>query len=374
MAVATILTLPLELRLNIIEQTFGHPIADNTKYDLGTLHDDCEYCDDNRIFKQQCYMAAKLLQVNHQLNAETRTILYDRVRYWFSTDLDRLSGSEQGPQIYGMDLRVIINCDWDSASPHDQRFFHWVQNMSKVGIYITLPKFTEIDGERYDFSADQIKACMQYWKAKLNLARMVQILNQSRSLKSLNVRCLVHEHDDPGGSDALRDHLGSFKWLRDTIDLKVITEVRSMEFDMFGFVWEGTGLECCEADQAYLSKLHSTSRSVFWPRAAGKPLTDTFQKLMSWVCKSFNFMLQGENWMPYEVSGEWDPMESIDLETGRKIIEAMKQAWAAHETNDGAAFASAFKHMRKVAREHQEAYSAVLERNLEGAADGTDGP
>lgn len=348
---ASLMGLPVELRLEIIEWSFPgarrNTALDELRPDAGS---------DMQITTEDCHEILALLRVNRQLHAEALPILYKSVRFWFQSDVEWFHGHDPLPA-------AITGFGYRNFPPYkDQysktlKYKDWTKNITKAGVALELPRSDDNDRVR------ELGGSIEYYRSKLLLRDLVQAFNRAIHLRTIEIECFVPEEHAESGNVSLMWYLQAFEGVRDDIELGVwaISVHKDYSFEPRESLCE---TKLLHSERAYIAKLTSESRSLKFLTVAGPSLRERFERLCHWLRATFSYMKASEEWI-MATGRELEYVQWVS-DSGVKAQALLEQAWEASERSDEVAFMTAVKGMRPLVSSYYETHMHEFEKSLEG--------
>ena len=344
-----LLGLPLELRL-LIFQNLHVGVTQYTRLDHSTEHEFCRDCDDtalNHDPQEQIETMVNLTLTCRQLYQECTPILYDKTTFWFSLTIAHLNSEMQdelGPSVVDR-FRITHGYRLNRFSC-DPRFDDTElipsslnENIKRAGLHIRLPEYLLPQRQT------GTKEHLMYWKVQMDLDLLIEALNNAPSLRSLVILYDASGLTKEGaGSVDLGPCLQRFENLADQVEISL----------------HDSHPNRTTRDQPYMAKLQSASRSAAFGKPEHGPLLDMFKELFSWTTMTFNFLTEQRSYQNYEINHMWPDMLAINDRTGDRIVELLRQAWAASDWRDINSLVGIKRQLWELAARHYQQYLYLL--------------
>lgn len=338
---ASLLGLPTELRLAIIQFTFegaGRRTRLQTSEAIQLQRDDgatyWESQKDGRdcIQSQNCRTIARILRVNRQIHAEALPILYSKMEISCYLDTSGLEdGSEPRRCVFGRDAVAGDH----KATLFDDRLHAWSSNIQRMSLQVELSTTIPLAEE------SALAFHLDYFKGQMLLEHMIRVMNGAQNLTEVLVHATWSERPVvPNGACCALKNISAFALLRGDIQLSMTVQDNGTNY----YGMKNFTDEAMETIVAYIKALQTSPRNS---STTPTPLHHSrWAKLFTWVSKTLAVLLC--KWYDDDVDRTFiynGLSYSIqDLDTDVNVV--LHEAWEAYRLGDEVEFQIAVADMR----------------------------
>lgn len=313
---------------------------------------------------------ARLLKVNRQIADEARLVLFSTLTATFCMNL--ASGtSDHNTPFRGLENTFTsyppesINarsypgpsarCSFPSEPLVD-----WLQNITTVEISFQYPEL-EQTSRPLELNLTHTYACGD------NLRGLVHGLNQSRSLRKVEIKCLlIEKYDCSMPRNTLKDAFRAFEQLRNYIKLCISGVAEDTSWDFLLPVEEKPESEATKVYVQeynlemglYLQQLQGDKRQSHFAQQIS--MLKEWVRLRIWVCHAFH--LEPGYSVHEPIAQNASPFYfEMDEEIREELGEIVHDAWCSHDRGDKDGFKAAKDKLKTLALKHATKFNEMLD-------------